>query len=949
MVGLRTQFLFGLLKAFSLKDLSMVALSLLTSAVLFSHQAVADRIDGIQAVDDQFSSAATRLIDGFVGTTLAESWENSLNPWNAASYPMMAILDLGQRYRLDRLQFYAGEIPDLDRARVRFEFADQNPNDFRALATAESPGYDAWSPAILFSGQTARYIRVVFDTPQTRFNISEIEIDGDTIEADGPAEEILISGVSAVNERFSVNADRLVDALEPPGTGDVDSWLNPEPWNTGSYPMSALIRLDRSYPLYALEYFVGNLSEATANVEFEYSNDAGGTNFQQLVTVGEGHRWNTWRRVELDGQSARTIRIRFNEPTSRFNISELRLYTRRASGDQTDVELSITNGAIRYTPGTSTRYQLNVVNNGPLTTNQVGVVAMFPPALIDPVWACLASAGSQCPAMSGTGNIDQTTGTFPAGASLTYTIDAFVDASARGPLRVSASAVLNDGTVDSNPANNSATDTDQGDDVPATDQPRDSLPGSTITRAFSRWPNEHLSADCAELHDRYWVTGPEAGQNSDPDHPSSVAYQTWHPAISGHPETGEVCDFGHEHGISPAHAPQAVFELSGGWPAFGYAARVAGGPRHEDHVGHKVSVARFRAAIGNGGGSEPLYDAGFECDWLSKIHQGSYSMDAFSNHLHEYFLTLRCLDGLNANGEIDNTVVGTEFSIKVMYTYGEPDKFVEGNCSGEQTFPSSILIDPDGNRVRPAMQRLPIGTDKPNQRGFVCSSGVLWKNLETEVPEVDLWTELINIQRADGSSAMTVQPYYIIKNPARIIQGFDWSLNEQPRQVIRTIDLCYDNAGNRLSYPYCATAPDPKPGDWMGWQDSRSPFNGTLRAINFKSSHVQNAAGAREFCTTASGLRSTALPPCPPDNILQRISQFDNNWNNGRYSYDNRRGNIAGSIWAQAPNGSRFEAAPNSDGSFTPRGLGFEFVIDNREPDDDLNGFPDGANIRGEN
>ncbi len=498
------------------------------------------------------------------------------------------------------------------------------------------------------------------------------------------------------------------------------------------------------------------------------------------------------------------------------------------------------------------------------------------------------------------------------------------------------------------------------------DMPQPAPPGPGIVRStgFGNFPRAHLTSSCVELHNRYWVQGPGAGINPNPSASENKAYHTWHPAITAHPDTHESCDFGHEHGTNPQHAPSEVFELSGGWPAFGYAADVANGHRHEDHVGHKVSVAHFRASIGNAAGpldgADPgpidgaLYDAGFECDWLSKIHQGSYSLDAFANHLHEYFLTLRCLDGLNSQGMMDGQTVGTELSVKVMYTYGRPNEFNEMNCSGGATFPTSVLTGPEGQSVMQAHQLLPLGNNTPNNREFVCSNGVEWQTVE-QVSQVDLWTQLIKINRPDGHSAVMLQPYYIVKNPARIIEGFDASTG--PNQVIRTIDICYGQDGSSLDRPFCEGSPETKP----GWKSSDSPFNGTFRAINFKSAPVTNAGGPARFCTTAFGFSASsggnqAGDTCGPGQILQTVTPFDNNWNNSQYSYGGHGGNVQGSIWAKAPNGDYFASPllpaaiqPAGGGAYDPSGLGFEFIVDNRWPDDDLDGVPDGAHIRGEN
>lgn len=489
---------------------------------------------------------------------------------------------------------------------------------------------------------------------------------------------------------------------------------------------------------------------------------------------------------------------------------------------------------------------------------------------------------------------------------------------------------------------------------PLGDQPQVGPPPAAIERAFGfdDWPTHSLSQTCRDRHDSYWVQGPDASDDLDPDDPQNLAYHTWHPALDVL-DDGTRCDYGHEHGTNPQAAGAAAFELSGGWPAFGYAAAHAavghgGMHRHEDHVGHKITVANFGAAIGNGANAhDTLYDAGFDCTWLSKIHQGSHSLDAFANHLHEYFLTLICGDG-------------TEFSVKLMYTYGEPDTFVEDNCSqdvswttGNDTeFSSSILTGPSG-AVPGAHRYSPVGNNAPNSRGFTCASGVIWQDL-SDVGWVDLWTELIKIQHADGSTALTIQPYYIVKNPARIIppyngiqeQGGPDQEYEVPTEVVRTISLCYDDeTGARLSRPFCNGAPTIEP----DWSDPSSPFNGALRATHFKSSDLQNGGGPSVFCTDPFGHATSQALPCPAGSIEQRAASFTNHWNDGSFSNGGQSGNIQGSIWSTTPQGASVNAEPRPGGGYFGYPLGHELIIDNRDPDDDFDGIPDGATIRGEN
>lgn len=829
----------------------------------------------LAVTDGVHSRNASVLFDGLVGHQDQFSWWNDQNPWREESYPMEAVVDLGQLLNLDDLRYYGGQIPNPAQAALRFESSVSGTDGtFAPLTTVADPPFDRWSDPVALNGTTARYIKISFDSMVSRFNVAELQFNGSpvaplpTTNPEGPetttnpGQPVIIDGVTVVDGANSANASRLVDGAEPFGTDDQSSWENPNRWAAAAYPMDAVFDLGGQYPLASLEYFVGNINQGSDRVRFDVSPNQTGDDFTPLVTVDSGHNWDAWRRVSLGGQTARRVRVSFDDPWAQFNISEVRFLTGSAG------------------PTTTVR---------PTTTTTVAA---------------------------------PTTTTAPATTTTTA------------------------------PGETTTTTTP----VPATpgDQPQAGPPPAGVVRShgFGNWPSDHLTDTCKALHDSYWTTGPNSGTSTDPGHPENLAYHTWHPALAVNPSTGERCDFGHEHGYNPTLAPDELFTLSGGWPAFGYVANTLGGARHEDHVGHKVTVARFRASIGNGAGSEPLYDAGFECDWLSKIHQGSSTLDAFANHLHEYFLTLRCFDGLNAQGQVDNTVVGTEFSVKVMYTYGRPDEFVEEGCTSdnpaternEQKYPASILTGPEGQPVMPAMRTTPLGNDTPNSRAFVCSSSVLWKDY-SQIQSVDLWTQLIKIQRGNGDTAITIQPYYIVKNPARIVEAYDGNNGEQPSKVIRTISLCYDQAGNRLPRPLCEGAPDQEP----EWTSPLSPFNGALRAVNFKASHLQNANGPERFCTDPFGFSVQDALPCDRGNLTQTASQFDNHWNDGRYRFGNNGGNIQGSIWATDPYGRRFAATPMGGGAYRPNGIGFEFVVDNRYPDDDMDGIPDGANIRGQN
>lgn len=204
--------------------------------------------------------------------------------------------------------------------------------------------------------------------------------------------------------------------------------------------------------------------------------------------------------------------------------------------------------------------------------------------------------------------------------------------------------------------------------------------------------------NCFDRHDKYWTLGDDG-----------FAYHTWHPADDG------VCVYGHEHGddpnpLNPATAgdqyldpetgihrkSQAFIYAKGAngssYPPFGFAMMVynrnvsdSNSPnkkRREDHFGHKVIIANgIRMAIGDPQniGSD-IYDTGIRCDWYSKIHQGSFSPDALTNNMHEYFLNIVCNDGTPIQDDhpkrYNNILASrndvTKISFKTMLNWGNP-------------------------------------------------------------------------------------------------------------------------------------------------------------------------------------------------------------------------------------------------------------------------------------
>jgi hypothetical protein len=393
---------------------------------------------------------------------------------------------------------------------------------------------------------------------------------------------------------------------------------------------------------------------------------------------------------------------------------------------------------------------------------------------------------------------------------------------------------------------------------------------------------------CIDRHNLYWTYGPDG-----------MAYATWHPADDG------VCAYRHEHGDIPTKADDGgdLLTLFGGVPPFGYALEqqhhTGGMMRHEDHTGNKITIApSYRAAFGFGSNVDnAMHDAGFDCKFMSKIHQGSSTTDAFADQLHEYFLAVSCEDYKQnvtpVNGVVEMDGVGapsafrTRFSVKLLLPFGPPDKFKDicsenvfavpsGNASLQPGYPR--IDGPDGMPLKNAMTQVTVQSiainppQAPNPREFFCArAGVFeWRNA-AQLAQMDLWTQHMSIKTPVGY--VHFQPYYIVKNSARV-----WDADN--RRVTSTIDECYTGTALRkhgnVPWEFCKGLPDTR----ISASDPSSTFNGTLRALNFKRLTLKNEGGPTEFCTDLYGqsptdVQSGALK-CPLGKIHQKAASYEN-------------------------------------------------------------------------
>ena len=122
-----------------------------------------------------------------------------------------------------------------------------------------------------------------------------------------------------------------------------------------------------------------------------------------------------------------------------------------------DLVITKTDGKTTLPQGSLNTYTVVATNASAATVTNATVTDTLPGSLSGATWTCTATVGSSC-AASGTGNV-ATTVTLGAGGSATFSVTATLSATATGTLTNIATVAPPAGTIDPNPANNSATDT----------------------------------------------------------------------------------------------------------------------------------------------------------------------------------------------------------------------------------------------------------------------------------------------------------------------------------------------------------------------------------------------------------------------------------------------------------------------------------------------------------
>ena len=154
---------------------------------------------------------------------------------------------------------------------------------------------------------------------------------------------------------------------------------------------------------------------------------------------------------------------------------------------QADLSITKTDGVSIVTPGGTVTYTITASNAGPSNAPGATVADTLPASLSGVTWTGVGAGGGTATA-AGAGNINDTVN-LPAGGSVTYTVTGTLDNAAFGSLSNTATVAAPGGVTDSNPPNNSATDTDNISTlvtITATDKDADEITPGTATWRVSR-------------------------------------------------------------------------------------------------------------------------------------------------------------------------------------------------------------------------------------------------------------------------------------------------------------------------------------------------------------------------------------------------------------------------------------------------------------------------------
>lgn len=325
----------------------------------------------------------------------------------------------------------------------------------------------------------------------------------------------------------------------------------------------------------------------------------------------------------------------------------------------------------------------------------------------------------------------------------------------------------------------------------------------------------------AEMHDRFVTTGPDGKR-----------YATWHPpydALTG-------CSYGHEHGRDPRGSK--LYASIGDVP-FGFAnAQLAlwnsALTRTEDHVGHKIEwendVPLQRTLNGK------RVNIGVTCSFLTKLHQGTHSHDAFTNNLHELVYHVKCSDG-------------TELHSTIVSQIGKPGEFVR-SCD-KRTVVRAGAPTPAASPAGGGVRFIP---DASCTDTYVLVASGQWSQYSNGLYED--WITSNYLRTADGRTLAYYDPHFAVFSPSRYYDAANTPA------LARTIALCdiLTADGRKARGGECDWSTNYGAIRGMTFDDPRSAFNGVSRETYFNQTTLTNRGGATTWYTDPLGGHASATP-----------------------------------------------------------------------------------------
>jgi len=238
-----------------------------------------------------------------------------------------------------------------------------------------------------------------------------------------------------------------------------------------------------------------------------------------------------------------------------------------------------------------------------------------------------------------------------------------------------------------------------------------------------------------------------------------------------------------------------------------------------------------------------------KCDFLTKLHQGTHSKDAFTNNLHELAYHIKCSDG-------------TKLDVTIMAAIGNPGEF-ERSCDRNTVVvgPATPANSPNGGGERIIPDRFCV-----NQLMLVPSG----QRSQTFTALHESWQTSNGIRSQDGHGLAFFNPYYQVDLPSRFHDPAVTGI------VGRPIDVCYETEanGDQAHSGPCDESTNNGQLTGLTFDDPRSAFNGVERHVDVNSAIIHNEGGPTIWYTDPFGGHGRQQPF--PGSIAQYIASMDN-------------------------------------------------------------------------